>query len=91
MLTWKIHLTALSTFSLFTRADAQAIQNGMPSTCSHLRNQLHNVGMCEPLGHNKLANIVSDMCRSAGIQRYCTNHSLRATSATRLYSAGMDD
>ena len=47
--------------------------------------------MREPLGHNKLAKIVSDMCRSAGIQGYRTNHSLRATSATRLYSAGMDE
>ena len=46
--------------------------------------------MCEPLGHNKRAKIVSDMCRSAGIPGYRTNHSLRATSATRLYSAGMD-
>ena len=47
--------------------------------------------MREPLGHNKLAKIVSDMCRSAGIQGYHTNHWLRVTSATQLYSAGMDE
>ena len=44
----------------------------------------------EPLGHNTLANVVSSMCKEAGITGFYTNHSLRATSATRLYSAGAD-
>ena len=45
----------------------------------------------EPLGHNKLAKTVSDMCSKAGIKGFRTNHSLRATSATRLFSAGADE
>ena len=31
------------------------------------------------------------MCKAAGIPGYRTNHSLRATSATRLYAAGTDE
>ena len=45
----------------------------------------------EPIGKNKLATIVKDMCAVAGITGYRTNHSLRATTATRLYSAGTDE
>ena len=45
----------------------------------------------EPLGHNKLTKIVPEMCTAAGIQGFRTNHSLRASSATRLYAARMDE
>ena len=45
----------------------------------------------EPLGHNKLSHVVSNMCKEAGIDGYYTNHSLRATTATRLFSAGADE
>ena len=31
------------------------------------------------------------MCNDAGIEGYRTNHSLRATNATRLFSAGADE
>ena len=31
------------------------------------------------------------MCKEAGIQGYKTNHSLRATAATRLYASGVDE
>ena len=31
------------------------------------------------------------MCKAAGIHGYKTNHSLRATAATRLYQAGVDE
>ena len=31
------------------------------------------------------------VCKSAGIEGYKTNHSLRATAATRLYSSGVDE
>ena len=44
-----------------------------------------------PLGHNKLRNAVAEMCKQAGISGYHTNHSLRATAATRLYCAGVDE
>ena len=45
----------------------------------------------KPLGHNPLNNIVREMCKTAGISGYKTNDSLRATSATRLYQAGVDE
>ena len=45
----------------------------------------------KPLGHNPLDNMVKQMCKAAGIEGYKTNHSLRATTATRLYQAGVDE
>lgn len=46
---------------------------------------------CVPVGRNKLASVVSTMCKLAGIGGYKTNHSLRATAATWLYSSGVDE
>jgi len=31
------------------------------------------------------------MCKECGIRGYITNHSLRATAASRLYASGMDE
>jgi integrase len=31
------------------------------------------------------------MCKEAGFDGFFTNHSLRATAATRLYAAGVDE
>ena len=45
----------------------------------------------EPLGHNTLNQAVASMCKAAGIPGFRTNHTLRATSATRLYAAGTDE
>jgi hypothetical protein len=39
------------------------------------------------LGHNTLGKTVARLCSSAGIQGYKTNHSLRATSTSRLYQS----
>ena len=44
-----------------------------------------------PLGHTPLGKTVSRLCKSAGITGYKTNHSLRATSTTRLYQSGVDE
>ena len=44
-----------------------------------------------PLGHNKLNKAVASICKEAGIVGFKTNHSLRATTATRLYQAGIDE
>ena len=46
---------------------------------------------CRPIGHNKLEGTVARLCRQAGIPGYRTNHSLRATAATRLYQSGIDE
>ena len=45
----------------------------------------------KPLGHNSLDNMVKKMYADANITGYKTNHSLRATTATRLYHAGVDE
>ena len=44
-----------------------------------------------PYGHNKLSSTVKHLCSKAGITGYKTNHSLRATAASRLYQAGVDE
>ena len=59
---------------------------------SPMKNPTHDRWFsCVPVGRNKLANVVSTMCKLAGIGGYKTNHSLRATAATRLYSSGIDE
>ena len=40
-----------------------------------------------PIGRNKLAQMVPEMCRIGGISGHKSNHSLRATGATELYEA----
>ena len=46
---------------------------------------------CTPLGHHSLGRTISRICKEAGIGGYKTNHSLRATIATRLYLSGVDE
>ena len=41
------------------------------------------------VGHNKLGKIVIEIMSDAGIDGYFTNHSLRATTATRLFRANI--
>ena len=42
-----------------------------------------------PVGHNKLGNVVSKMCKDADLQGQFTNHSLRATTATHGLEKGI--
>lgn len=44
-----------------------------------------------PLGKNQLSAVVKNMCTAVGIQGNKTNHSLKATCATRLYQANVDE
>ena len=44
-----------------------------------------------PIGHNVLGKTVGRLCKKAGIQGHKTNHSLRATCATRLFEQGVDE
>lgn len=43
------------------------------------------------MGHNQLSKVVKTICIVAGISGYKTNHSLRATCATRLFEKGVDE
>ena len=45
----------------------------------------------KPIGHNVLNQTVARLCSEAGMGGYRTNHSLRATAATRLYQVGVDE
>ena len=44
-----------------------------------------------PLGHNTLSKIVSRLMSDAGFEGHYTNHSLRVSSATRLFDAEVDE
>ena len=45
----------------------------------------------QPVGHNTLKNTVARLCKAAGIDGFKTNHSLRATTATRLFHHAVDE
>ncbi len=45
----------------------------------------------KPLGHNTLSKTICRLCKTAGIEGFKTNHSLRATAATRLYELGVEE
>ena len=53
------------------------------------------IARCPGLFSHKLGNYVNGtvarICKAAGIEGFKTNHSLRATAATRLYHAGVDE
>ena len=44
-----------------------------------------------PLDHNKLNSMVKTMMAESGVKGYFTNHSLRATTVSRLSREGVDD
>ena len=44
-----------------------------------------------PVGVNKLQQVVKNVCEKAGLPGRYTNHSLRATAATRLYHNNFDE
>lgn len=45
----------------------------------------------QAIGTNTLAKFTSETCDKAGVSGYHTNHSLRATTATRLFNSGIDE
>ena len=45
----------------------------------------------QPAGRETLGNVVSNLMKEAKMDGFYTNHSLRATLATRLYEAGVDE
>ena len=44
-----------------------------------------------PVGYRTLMTTVNRLCKSASIDGYKTNHSLRVTAATRLFQQGVDE
>ena len=52
----------------------------------------HNVWYSsQVVGRNRLSTIVANLCKKAGLSGYFTNHSLRATAASRLYQNGIEE
>ena len=45
----------------------------------------------QPIGHNKLQNTVTRLCKAVGIEKFKTNLSFQATTATRLYHNNVDE
>ena len=43
------------------------------------------------IGHNTLAKTVARVCQAGGVTGFKTNHSLRVTTATRLFHRGVDE
>ena len=68
---------------------------GRPDHAFYLTPLVHPKENCwfkkAAVGHNKLADVVCQLMRSANIKGYFTNHSLRATAVTRLYEAEIDE
>ena len=44
-----------------------------------------------PVGIHLLQKTVKSLCQQAGFNGYFTNHSLRSTAATRMYTCGLDE
>lgn len=44
-----------------------------------------------PTGRHTLCSVVRNICTAAGLTGYRTNHSLRASAATRLFNANVDE
>ena len=66
-----------------------------PADAFYLQPSRHPTSTCwfsaTPLGHYSLGRTISRICKEAGIGGYKTNHSLRATAATRLYQSGVQE
>ena len=46
---------------------------------------------CQPIGRNTLSKVVAKLAEQAGLKGKFSNHSLRATAASRLYNANVDE
>ena len=48
--------------------------------------------LCKAIGHNTLKGLLKNMCTEAGLSSDGkSNHSLRATAATRMLDAGLPE
>ena len=57
-----------------------------------LNNLKDHCWICKvPIGHSVLQQMTTNLFKAAGIKCHFTNHSLRATSVTQLFEAGLDE
>ena len=45
----------------------------------------------KPVGENKLREVVKELCKTAGLPGYYTNHSLRSISTISMYQGNVDE
>ena len=45
----------------------------------------------QPYGVNKIKSVVKEICKEGGLEGYFTNHSLRATCASRMYAKNVPE
>ena len=45
---------------------------------------------CQPRGRHALEKVIKKLCKQSGLDGKHTNHSCRASSATRMYDQGLD-
>ena len=55
------------------------------------RQRINQWYSCQPIGHNTLGSTVKRLCDKAGIGGNRTNHSLRASAATRLFHGNVPE
>ena len=88
----RILLAASSGCSSSTRVYAHLDRPDHAFYLKPLTRQITNVWFSEqPVGHNKLQKTVARLCKAAEITGFKTNHSLRATTATRLFHHNVDE
>ena len=73
----------------------ERIPENIPDHAFYLKPLQNPTASCwfsnKPLGHHTLTTTIARLCKEAGITGFKTNHSLRATTATRLYQSGVDE
>ena len=74
-----------------TKVGAHQIDPRILLTPASFQGDLYMLVSNKPVGHNKFEGTVVRLCKAARIPGYCTNHSLRATAATQLNNAGVDE
>ena len=73
--------------------------NLLPNGCSckklYLRPKIKFNAACwycdQPYGNNKVSTTIKELCNKAGFEGKFTNHSLRATSASRMYNKNIPE
>ena len=81
--------------TLFEKYIAHRPSSPKCSTAFYLRPLAKPAGevwySCQPIGLHQLTKTVQKLCQKADLKGHYTNHSLRATAASRLYQQNFDE
>ena len=87
----RCHCTLLDLYISKLPAEAKSMDLFYARPLEHAKSDNDVWYYKQPVGRNKLSKMVSEMCTLAKIPGHHTNHSLRATGATALYTAGVPE